>query len=192
MHARLSFICRWLILSLVLVCTGAVAQAPRAGTSHIKWSDLVAPGWDPEAEVRKRIQGRASAPDLALLSDDDPRSQALLKQMREVWDQAPVNPAMNGVVGRIPGYVVPLEETRQGLKELLLVPYFGACIHTPPPPANQIVHVVLATPAKGYRSMDTVWVHGTLRVQRSDSAMGVSGYRIDAARLSAYEKGAGR
>jgi hypothetical protein len=43
---------------------------------------------------------------------------------------------------RLPGYIVPLEVSEEGrTTEFLLVPYFGACIHVPPPPSNQIVHV---------------------------------------------------
>jgi uncharacterized protein len=161
----------------------AKSSAPPTLT-HLKWSDLVPPGWDPSQEMGKHIQD----PNIGLLQDDDPRVQEMLKQMREVWDKAPVNPAMDGVQGRIPGYVVPLEVGKQGLSEMLLVPYYGACIHTPPPPANQIIHVFLSKPAKGVASMDTVWVSGTLKAFRGDSYMGVSGYRIEGATVAPYEK----
>ena len=93
---------------------------------------------------------------------------------------------MDGASVRIPGYLVPLEENKAGLKEFLLVPYFGACIHTPPPPANQIIHVKTDKPAKGFRSMDTVWISGTLKTLRSDSYMGASGYRMDAVVVEPY------
>ncbi len=86
---------------------------------------------------------------------------------------------------RIPGYVVPLEETKTGLKEFLLVPYFGACIHTPPPPSNQILHVTPSQP-KALRSMETVWVSGTLRTLRTDSFMGASSYRLEATSIEPY------
>jgi hypothetical protein len=66
------------------------------------------------------------------------------------------------------------------------VPYFGACIHTPPPPANQIVHVVADKPIKGLRTMDAVWVSGTLKPFRQDSAMGMSGYQMRAAVVAPY------
>jgi hypothetical protein len=102
----------------------------------------------------------------------------MMRRLREVWDNAPTNPKMDGVRVRLPGYVVPLEEVKGELKEFLLVPYFGACIHSPPPPANQIVHVVSAQPLKGWRTMDAVWVNGTLKAARSDSAMGASAYVI--------------
>lgn len=162
---------------------GATPAAPLAkdtgGTARtIEWDELVPPGWDP----LKDFKGM----NLGMMNDGDPRSAALLKRMREVWDQAPVNDALNGAQVRIPGYVVPLEDGKAGLKEFLLVPYFGACIHTPPPPANQIIHVLPDTAAKGLRSMDTVWVTGRLQAFRGDSAMGVSGYRLQAQRVEPY------
>jgi hypothetical protein len=146
----------------------ATPGAPRT----IQWEDLVPPDWDPFKDFRDI--------NFQLLDDGDSRANALLKRMREVWDAAPVNPQLAGQVVRIPGFVVPLEDSNEGLKEFLLVPYFGACIHSPPPPANQIVHVLPRVPAKGFRSMDTVWVSGRISTPRTESYMGVSGYRIEA------------
>ena len=100
--------------------------------------------------------------------------------MRETWDNAPTNRDLDGARVRIRGYVVPLEAHKGELREFLLVPYAGACIHTPPPPANQIIHVTLAEPIKDVRTMDTVRASGTLRTARSDSPMGVSGYTLQA------------
>ena len=56
---------------------------------------------------------------------------------------APVVEALNGQHVKIPGFVVPLDASGETVKEILLVPYFGACVHVPPPPSNQIVHVTL-------------------------------------------------
>jgi hypothetical protein len=96
----------------------------------------------------------------------------MLKKMREVWDNAPGNPALDGQAVRIPGYLVLLEDGKDGITEFLLVPYFGACVHSPPPPANQIIHVLPKSPAKGLRSMDAVWISGTLVREKVDSYMG--------------------
>jgi hypothetical protein len=158
----------------------APAKAPTAragGFREIRWEELVPKDWDPMKELKGL--------DLANLSDADPRATELLKKMRQVWDNAPANPALHGQAVRIPGYVVPLEETPQGLKEFLLVPYFGACIHSPPPPANQIIHVLPQTPSK-VRSMDPVWISGTLVRERTDSYMGAAGYRMQAVRVEPY------
>jgi hypothetical protein len=157
---------------------GRPGTAAAGAARTIDWDALIPPGWDP----MKDLKGL----DFSTLSDADPRAAAALSKLREVWDQAPANPALAGQRVRLPGYIVPLEETRAGLKEFLLVPYFGACIHTPPPPANQIVHVLPRVAAPGFRSMDTVWVTGVMTVVRTDSYMGVAGYRLEAEQVTAY------
>jgi len=68
---------------------------------------------------------------------------------------------------RIPGYVVPLEFADQKAVEFLLVPTAGACIHTPPPPANQLVHVRYPRGVEIKGLYDPVWVKGRIEVQRS-------------------------
>jgi hypothetical protein len=173
------------IALLALIGGHVLAQAaPKAATPsaapafrEITWDELVPKDWDPLKQFKDMNFG--------VLNDADPRAAAMLKKMREVWDNAPVNGALDGQAVRIPGYIVPLEESKAGMKEFLLVPYFGACIHTPPPPSNQIIHVLPAQ-AKNLRSMDTVWVNGTLKALRSDTFMGASGYRIDAATTEPY------
>jgi uncharacterized protein len=91
---------------------------------------------------------------------------------------------MNGARIRLPSYVVPLDASRGELKQFLLVPYFGACI---PPPANQIVHVMLSAP-KRLRTMDVVWVSGTLHTQRQDSPMGMSRYSLQASGVEPHKE----
>lgn len=155
------------------------AAAPAAGQPRtIMWDVLVPQGWEPFKEFKDM--------NFQSLDDGDPKAQALLKKMREVWDNAPVNNAIVGQSVRIPGFVVPLEDSKDGMKEFLLVPYFGACIHSPPPPANQIVHVLPKSPAKGLRSMDAVWITGTLTTVKTDSYMGAAGYRIEAVTVLPY------
>lgn len=175
-----------------LVALPSWAQAPAAsaaakpkivdGYTELRWDDLVPKGWDPGKAMRDK--GIAN---LGMLNDGDPKTMELLRQMRESWDNAPTEPSLDGARVRLPGYLVPLEETAAGHTEFLLVPYFGACIHSPPPPANQIVMVLPAKPAAGLRSMDTVWVNGVLKVSRSNTAMGSSGYRLESALVERYK-----
>jgi uncharacterized protein len=147
---------------------------------EIAWADLVPPGWDPPKQVAELRQ------DLSTLSDSDPRAAAILKRMREVWDHAPPVAAMDGATVRIAGYVVPLEAASRRHAEFLLVPYFGACIHAPPPPANQIIHVLADPRTQRLHTMDTVWVSGVLAATRSETDVGASGYRLDAMAVEAY------
>lgn len=163
---------------------GASAAAPgKPGAARtITWEALVPPNWDPFKDLKGM--------NFQMLDDADPRAMQFLKRMREVWDNAPPNPKVVGQDVRIPGFVVPLEDSKEGMKEFLLVPYFGACIHSPPPPANQIIHVLPKSPAKGLRSMDTVWISGRISTVRTDSFMGAASYRIEADDVSPYvEKG---
>jgi hypothetical protein len=88
---------------------------------------------------------------------------------------------------RIPGFVVPLEDTKDGIKEFLLVPYFGACVHSPPPPSNQIIHVLPKSAVKNVRSMDAVWITGTLSNEQTDSYMGAASWRLNAVGVVPYE-----
>lgn len=73
-----------------------------------------------------------------------------------------INSRLNNALVRIPGYVLPLEYKGKQVSEFLLVPWVGACIHTPPPPANQIVHVVPAKPFESTGMFAAVWVTGRL------------------------------
>ncbi len=154
---------------------GASVPGP---TRTIGWEQLIPAGWDPYKDLK--------ALNLDGLKDNDPKAEEALKKMRKMWDNAPINPLILGQSVRLPGYMVPLEDLPEGTKEFLLVPYFGACVHSPPPPANQIVHVVLDKPTKRFRLMDTLWVTGPLSVTKTDSHMGVSSYRIDAKQVSPF------
>jgi hypothetical protein len=105
--------------------------------------------------------------------------------------------ALNGQQVRIPGYFLPLELSDTKVTEFLLVPYIGACIHVPPPPPNQIVHV--RTPKKkGYSSKnlyEPVWVTGVITAKSmvkdlylSDGSAGVNiGYIMQAKRIEPYK-----
>lgn len=152
-----------------------------ASFEKLDWEALVPADWDP-------MQSFSNLQDLANLPDTDPRVAKLYEQMRKVWDEAPTVAALEGKNIRIPGYVVPLEGDRQGMSEFLLVPYFGACIHSPPPPANQSIHVTTSKPVLGFESMSAVWVNGRLGLNRKHSEMGVSGYLLQAEKVQAYKE----
>lgn len=147
---------------------------------EITWEALIPPDWDP----MRFFKGL----NLDQLSDADPRAMEALDKLREEWNRAPSNPSMNGTRIRIPGFVVPLENHRNQISEFLLVPYFGACIHVPPPPANQLIHVFPAKPLKDIQTMQAVWVSGTVENIAADTAMGRAGYRMKAEIIVPYKK----
>lgn len=171
------------LAALMLAAALSLAASPPAAAAEsvTAWEALVPKDWDPG----KLFAGR----DLGLIREGDARELELMRELRSAWDNAPTRSELDGAAVRLPGYVVPLEMSGRQVREFLLVPYFGACIHSPPPPANQIVHVVLDKP-QALRSMDAVWVSGSLRLQRQDSALGASGYRVEAPRVAPYKEGA--
>lgn len=164
---------------------GAASAATKTATPQAsdfkltEWDDLVPRNWDPMKDFKSL--------NLGLLGDGDPRAKAALDRLKRAWDSAPTEAAMDNQRIRIAGFVVPLEGEGNQLKEFLLVPYFGACIHVPPPPANQIIHVSSAKSIKGVRAMDALWVSGRLHTVISDTAMGTSGYRMEADVVAPYK-----
>jgi hypothetical protein len=73
-------------------------------------------------------------------------------------------PEYEGKTIRMPGYLLPLDITEGEVTEFLLVPWVGACIHTPPPPPNQIVYVQAAEPWPVRSQWEPVYVEGTMQV----------------------------
>ena len=153
-----------------------------ADTSYkeTRWEALVPADWDP----MRAFKGL----DLSKLSDADPRAMEALERLREEWNNAPPNSSLKGARIRIAGLIVPLENNRKQVTEFLLVPYFGACIHSPPPPSNQIIHVFSAQPLQNAQAMDTVWVSGMLEISRSKTEMGAAGYRMKSVLIAPYKK----
>ena len=111
-----------------------------------------------------------------------------MKEYEKVKENPPVVEMLDGKVVRLPGYVVPLDMEADAVQEFLLVPDYGYCVHVPPPPANQLVHVFTRKdrPFKG-QLFDVVWVTGKMRVVKSENEFGEAGYRIDANSVKLYE-----
>jgi len=147
---------------------------------EIDWDALIPADWQPEVLMQQYNADE--------ISDDDPRAQQLLDKLKILWDKAPVVPALEGQRVKLPGFVVPLEMDAKSIDQFLLVPYYGACIHVPPPPANQTVHVVTRE-GKAFEGQlfDVVWVTGTMRVEHLSSELAEAGYRLEDASVVPYE-----
>ena len=160
---------------------GKTAPPTNSATSYkeVTWDALMPKNWDPMAPL-KGLK-------LDHLKDGDPRAIEALEKIREAWNDAPIEPTLNGARIRIPGFVIPLERVGDKVKEFLLVPYFGACIHTPPPPSNQIIHVTVSKPISGMRTMDTMWVNGVMHAGKVDTEMGQAGYQLKAETVAPYK-----
>lgn len=99
-----------------------------------------------------------------------------------------VKKELDGQKVRLPGFMVPLGGDENKVTEFLLVPYFGACMHTPPPPTNQIVYVNYPKGVHPDMLYDPVWIEGPINVGEVESELAVSGYSMKAVDVSIYKE----
>ncbi len=165
------------------------------GSLAIGWSDLLPPHTssetpfaslpDPLLEAMRthirwqttRPQSRSDATLIAehqaataLLASHQVDVDGLMKKRREII-------ARNGRIGRgpntelvgksvrLPGYIVPLVFNKSEVTEFLFVPVAGSCVHTPTPPANQIVHVRYHQGLAFTSIFDAFWIEGELMAE---------------------------
>ena len=89
---------------------------------------------------------------------------------------------------KLPGYVVPIESDDKGrMTEFFFVPFFGACIHVPPPPPNQIVYARLSKPVKAPEIWEAYMLKGVLRDEKIQNLTANSAYSMNDAILEPYK-----
>jgi len=167
------------LLLLLFLAMPAWAGEPRA----LEWPQLIPPG---APVIEPQMTPMHNLSDLSNLGD------ALAAEAAPAAHQqvpnAPVVKELDGQQVKLPGYIVPLEVNEDGrTTEFLLVPYYGACIHVPPPPSNQIVHVVSEIGIKVEELYQPYWIEGPMRVQSSSSELAEAGYQMEAEKIYAYE-----
>jgi hypothetical protein len=126
-------------------------------------------------------------------SDEDQISSqlanAVTNAVNDRYQQALVStriiPEMDGRNVRVPGFVVPLEfDDEQTITEFFLVPYFGACIHSPPPPPNQIIYVRAPKGIQLETLYDPFWISGKLSTKLIENTMATAAYSME---MHSYE-----
>jgi hypothetical protein len=99
-----------------------------------------------------------------------------------------VNGELDGALVRIPGFVVPLDVGEDGhVSEFFLVPYFGACIHVPPPPPDQIVYVRAPKGLTLKSIYEAYWITGHLTVEKRTTRLGAAAYSMSAEKVEIYK-----
>ncbi len=93
---------------------------------------------------------------------------------------------LDGAYIKLPGYIIPFDYSGEGVTEFMLVPYVGACIHVPPPPANQLVFVTTEKPWPSDQLWDAVWVTGMMRHEMQSTEIADVGYAIKADAMETY------
>ena len=156
------------------------SSAQGSAYPEMDWEKLIPPNWEPLKDFKSL--------NFSGMSDNDPRAIAALRKLQKAWKNAPLNPAIQQEKITISGFIVPLDSSDSTtIEEFLLVPYFGACIHVPPPPSNQVIHVVPEKPLKGFQIMDPVTVQGVLAPSHIDTPLGSAGYQMSGKSVTLYE-----
>lgn len=170
----------WLVAMVWAASGGAWANAP----VELEWLDLLPPGdraaMERVPEAMAELNERLLAQGMDRLTPD--------VEMPAVLSSTAVRPELNGTVVRLPGFLVPLDVNERGdAVTFFLVPYFGACIHVPPPPPNQMVYVSFPGGIPADAIWDPYWVVGPLRIETNSNELGIATYAIEAANITLYD-----
>ncbi|MEP3945553.1 DUF3299 domain-containing protein [Ascidiaceihabitans sp.] len=144
----------------------ALAASPKI----IGWEDLI-PAGVPYGEIIG--QGEIDALNDTWLPEFDENASKLNKDL-------------HGAYIKMPGYILPIDVSTKGVTSFILVPYVGACIHTPPPPANQLVFVDSKKPWPSDKLWDPVWVTGRMRHEMQSTSVADIGYALTAEAMEVY------
>ena len=142
------------------------AAAPR----EITWDDLIPPGV-PYSEIIAEGE---------LDEEND--------YWRPIFDEnsTKLNPALADAYIKMPGFIIPIDISADGVTSFILVPYVGACIHVPPPPPNQLVFVSTKVPWPSERLWEAVWVTGTMQNKVQYTEVADTGYELEADWIEIY------
>lgn len=167
------------MLAAALWSDGARPQGTAPdGTLDLKWADLMPPA--PPKPPRSIVAGRTPIDPLNPTHEQSVPEGRWLSGTKKMSEPVPVVEALNGKRVRIGGYIVPLDLDAQTVKEFLLVPFVGACVHVPPPPANQIVYVQAPKGIRVNKLFDPVYVTGKMTTDPSFTGLADAGYTLEA------------
>ena len=156
--------------------TSALASAalPRAALAktptEITWDDLIPPGV-PYSEIVAAGE---------------------MDENNDIWqpvfdeNATKLNPVLDRAYIKMPGYIIPIDQSIDGVTSFVLVPYVGACLHTPPPPANQLVFVTTNKPWPSDNLWNAVWVTGQMQHELQSTEVAETGYLLKAEEMETY------
>ncbi len=158
-----------LLLIVVMLSVSIPSYANSEDVLQLYWIDLI-----PESE--RNMFDKQGMP--AIDHSGDVMQQSKLGSVRQ---------ELNGSTVKVPGFVIPLEGDENMVTEFLLVPYFGACIHVPPPPPNQIIYVKFPKGAPVQELWDVIYVIGTLKTETISHELAETGYVIEGTAITEYD-----
>lgn len=162
-----------------------ISDGSQQNPLQLDWNDLIPEGFEPEALLKKYEKDLAR---LETLPDDSEEGFAIIKKIQAELDMIPTNSKLDGKWVQLPGYIAPLNIQKATIQQFLLVPYFGACIHVPPPPINQTV-LVDTLPDQQIKLDESEYpylITGKLSLQKTTTDIGSAGYHITEAKVKLH------
>ena len=169
---------------------GALSAEEKSAFTTVEWADLIPPEvleilLNPPSYIAEIEDG--SAEDLITSQMKNTLAEEEEDAYRRALASTDVNPSMDGQKIRIPGFVVPLEfDEEQTISQFFLVPYFGACLHMPPPPPNQIILVDAPDGVQMSALYEPFWLEGEVSTVVTENDMAKSAYAMQLYKLSPY------
>ncbi len=156
-----------------LVSTAAIAGFPGTLVAetvmHLDWEDLI-PGAEPR--MTRALRGLVSHSEGATING---RSTGIRSDL-------------DGQQVHLNGFIVPTEYRGRGVTAFVLVPYVGACIHVPPPPANQLVFVSSSEPYESSGLFEAVSVTGIIGAEFVKTDIAAIGYSLVAEKIESFSQ----
>ena len=160
---------RTLLTALAAVTVTAPSLVRAKDFVDLQWADLVPEG---QRIMPPMIQSMIdhNGPDM---SSQQPPSQGV----RTDW---------NGETVRLPGFIVPIDYDGSGVRAFILVPFVGACVHVPPPPANQLVFVTTEKPYESAGMFEAVTVTGLFGTASTSTQLAEIAYSLYADQIEPF------
>ena len=173
----------FLLTSLLLaILASSLSAGTKTKHKEIFWEELVPDGYTVDSVYAKYQKQVDEAP------EGSDEAFALYEKVMEELNNAPLNEKLKDSYIKLPGFIAPLDQDGESINEFLLVPYFGACVHSPPPPLNQTVYVKVSS-KDGVSLEDSflpIWIYGKLQTTGKKTEIGNAGYSIAEARIEPY------
>lgn len=188
---------RQIKLSIVFILTLVLSQfASAESTAPTTYETL---GWEaliPQSDLDTllnppnyidNIEDGSMNDNFAALMDQSTQSEEA-KKYQSALQSTNIIKEMKDKFIRLPGFIVPLAQNEDQLvTEFFIVPYFGACLHFPPPPPNQIIHVEFEDGIELEDISQPFWFEGKLDLRLLESELGTSAYSMALDNLNLYE-----
>jgi hypothetical protein len=173
---------RTLLAAIGLLGLIAVGGPASAAVINITWADLIPAsaliGGKPANVLGGVVQHSQVSSSAETAGSSQPTTS--IEQLLGITSGVAYRNDLDKKEVKLSGFVLPLKFNGDKVTQFLLVPFVGACVHVPPPPANQLV---LVDVPQGYQTTglwEPVTVIGTLAVSGISMELAEVGYLLKA------------